>query len=202
MTHNGVPRCLKTTAIVGATFALSLLLLHHDLGSYSWPLTPKKALYLLPKIQYAQTSVSSSSASPSTPASHEDEGVARRFRERKVFKEEMCRRMKASGKIITDYFMYYNKEHKLLLCAPPKTGCTSVKRQMLRLAGVADSVDVHSNYARNVISVRNVLGKASYKVLQSTFPATRVMVARHPLDRLVSGFKDKFRNGDKVTGTW
>ncbi|XP_047487076.1 carbohydrate sulfotransferase 10-like [Penaeus chinensis] len=202
MTQNGVPRCLKVSAIVGATFTLFLLLLNHDLGSYLGPLTPKKALYLLPKIQNAQTSVSSPSASPSTPASHEDEGVARRFRERKVFKEEMCRRMNTSGKIITDYFMYYNKEHKLLLCAPPKTGCSSLKRHLLRLAGVPEMVNVHSEQARRALSVSQVLGADLYKVLQSTFPATRVMVARHPLDRLVSGFKDKFRNGDKVTGTW
>ncbi|XP_063612353.1 carbohydrate sulfotransferase 10-like [Penaeus indicus] len=81
-------------------------------------------------------------------------------------------------------------------------GCTSVKRQLLRLAGVPDSVDVHSGYARNAISVRNVLGKASHELLQSTFPATRAMVARHPLERLVSGYKDKFRNGGQVTGIW
>ncbi|XP_063612352.1 carbohydrate sulfotransferase 10-like [Penaeus indicus] len=203
MTHYLAPRCLKTTAIVGATFTLFLLMLNHDLGSYLGPLTPKKALLLLPKIQNVQISPAASpSASPSTPASHENDFVARRFRERKAFKEEMCRKMNTSGKIIPNYVMHYNREYKLLLCAPPKTGCSSLKRHLLRLAGVPEMVNVHSEQARRAISVRHVLGADLYKVLQSTFPATRVMVARHPLDRLVSGYKDKFRNGDQVTGTW
>lgn len=121
MTHNGAPRYLKASAIVGAAFALFLLLLNHDLGSYVGPLMPKKALLLLPKIQNAHIyTVPSASASPSTPASFEEEGVARRFQEREEFKKEMCRKMNTSGKILTNYFMYYNKEYKLLLCAPPK----------------------------------------------------------------------------------
>ncbi|XP_037792216.1 carbohydrate sulfotransferase 9-like [Penaeus monodon] len=203
MTNNGVPRCFKVTAIVGATFTLYLLLLNHDLGSYLGPLTPKKPLLLMPKIQNVQTPAASSpSASPSTPASHEDEDVARRFHEREELAEEMCRKMNTSGKILTNYFMYYNKEYKLLLCAPPKAGCSSLKRHLLRLAGVPDTVNVHSNQARRAISVRQVLGTDLYKVLQSTFPATRAMIARHPLDRLVSGYKDKFRNGNLVTGMW
>nr|XP_027213257.1 carbohydrate sulfotransferase 10-like [Penaeus vannamei] len=127
---------------------------------------------------------------------------ARRFQEREEFKKEMCRKMNTSGKILTNYFMYYNKEYKLLLCAPPKTGCSSLKRHLLRLVGFPENINVHSDQARRAIAVRQVLGDDLQEVLQSTFPSTRAMVARDPLDRIVSGYKDKFRNGDQVTGMW
>nr|XP_027213256.1 uncharacterized protein LOC113806331 [Penaeus vannamei] len=184
MTHNGAPRYLKASAIVGAAFALFLLLLNHDLGSYVGPLMPKKALLLLPKIQNAHTyTVPSASASPSTPTSFEEEGVARRFQEREEFKKEMCREMNTSGKILTNYFMYYNKEYKLLLCAPPKTGCSSLKRHLLRLVGFPENINVHSDQARRAIAVRQVLGDDLQEVLQSTFPSTPSLATDHKLRR-------------------
>ncbi|XP_042879036.1 carbohydrate sulfotransferase 8-like [Penaeus japonicus] len=113
----------------------------------------------------------------------------------------MCRKIDMEEKIFTNSFMYYNKRYELLVCAPPKAGCSSMKRHLLRLAGVPETIPVHSGKARSAISVRRQLGNNLKAVLESP-SATRVMVARHPLDRLVSGYRDKLNNGGPVTGQW
>ncbi|XP_042879038.1 carbohydrate sulfotransferase 9-like [Penaeus japonicus] len=204
MNHSRVPRFFKVTLFVSGTVAVFLLLLNQDLGSYLGPLAPKKAVVPLPKIQHPYL-VSSPDAppsvSPSSPSGLDEESVARRFSERKEILEQMCREMNLGGNILTNYFMYYNKEYKLFVCAAPKAGCSSLKRHLLRLAGVSDEVKVHSGAGREPIAARGILGPSFQETLESP-SVTRAMVARHPLDRLVSGYKDKFKDGAPVIGSW
>ncbi|XP_042879037.1 carbohydrate sulfotransferase 13-like [Penaeus japonicus] len=187
------------SASVGGSLALFLLLLSRDLSPSFGPLATKMVTLSVSEVQHTSASPDTSpSVSLASLADLNKESVFRRFNERKEHLATMCRKVDMRGKIFTKDFMHYNKAYDLLVCAPPKTGCSSLKHHLLRLAGAPDETDVHSDIARAAISVRYVLNDSFKEVLDSP-STTRVMVVRHPLERLVSGYRDKFRDGAPVT---
>ncbi|XP_042879039.1 carbohydrate sulfotransferase 9-like [Penaeus japonicus] len=195
-----VPRLFKLTAGVGGILALFLFVMDRNLDTRLGPLIYYKSIIIR-----QQTSASPEPYSSTTTLSSDevnDDNGAQRFIDRKEVQTRMCQELNLGGKIKTKEFMYYNRRHKLLVCAPPKTGCSSIKRHLLQLAEIKGKFQVHSRKARKAIAAKQVLGKYLNKVLKSPSPATRVMVARHPLDRLVSGYREKFKNGAPVSGMW
>ncbi|XP_078518135.1 carbohydrate sulfotransferase 8-like [Lissotriton helveticus] len=90
--------------------------------------------------------------------------------------------------------MYVEHKHKLIYCEVPKVGCSSWKRIILLL-----KMNMTSNYFE--LSNEVVHSRQSFEIL-SSFPRdrqrqllssyTKVMFTRHPFERLVSAYRDKF----------
>lgn len=186
---------------LGCLLALLLLLQNGFFDSNLVPLVKKRVKYILPMMANVTETEDYDLVTPAYTVDVYEDSEARRLSERKEFKERMCQRLNVGGYIKTKEYMYYSKSYKLLVCAPPKTGCSSIKRHMLKLAGVG-KLKVHSTRARKAIAASQVLGKSVKKVLKSSTLSTLVEVVRHPLERLVSGYREKFKNGAPISGMW
>lgn len=80
-------------------------------------------MYRTPELQQVSSSPSALSSANAGP---DGESVGRRFSERKAFLEMMCRRVNLERKIFSKEFMDYNKNYRLLVCAPPKVSTNTL----------------------------------------------------------------------------
>ncbi|KAJ1103932.1 hypothetical protein NDU88_001349 [Pleurodeles waltl] len=120
-------------------------------------------------------------------------------KERKLLLKYMCEKYKLGrNSSIPDpsvaNMMYVEHRHKLIYCEVPKVGCSSWKRIILLLK---------TNMTNNYFELSNevVHSRKSFQILNS-YPLekqqqllksyTKLMFARHPFERLVSAYRDKF----------
>ncbi|KAH0620616.1 hypothetical protein JD844_021268 [Phrynosoma platyrhinos] len=90
--------------------------------------------------------------------------------------------------------LFVDESHKFIYCEVPKVGCSNWKKilLLLKLNLSRDVAEVN----RGMVHTTNLLKRlSSYSPKQqveflSTY--TKVMVTRHPLERLVSAYRDKF----------
>ncbi|CAL4059746.1 unnamed protein product, partial [Meganyctiphanes norvegica] len=96
-------------------------------------------------------------------------------------------------------FLYYSYKYKLLVCVVAKTGASTWKSHLLAMKGISSNgINVHSGYWEKKIKAKSILGKSG---MSSMLPkASKVLTVRHPLDRLVSAYRDKFNGGKPTSG--
>lgn len=96
-----------------------------------------------------------------------------------------------------------NDKHKVLYCPVPKVACSNWKRVMLALSGDVSGVsdplsvslhDVHFKYQSKLRTLGAHYTKG--QTLLRFRKYFKFMVVRHPLERLVSAWRDKFRRTD------
>lgn len=95
---------------------------------------------------------------------------------------------------------YLSKNYNLVMCVTAKSGATTWKTHLLRLDGVTDPRigNPHSGKYDRLIRASIQLSPAHLQEALTSPLATRVMTARHPLARLVSGYQDKFNDGQRA----
>ncbi|XP_013407108.1 carbohydrate sulfotransferase 9-like [Lingula anatina] len=96
------------------------------------------------------------------------------------------------------HVMYVDDRHRLILCAMPKVGCTSSKRLLYALTGNIDKENYFKfgdNRGGLVTSYRKYLPRlehfSSFGVQFRLKRYLKVILVRHPLERLVSAYRDK-----------
>ncbi|XP_038071651.1 carbohydrate sulfotransferase 11-like [Patiria miniata] len=85
--------------------------------------------------------------------------------------------------------------HKLIYCYIPKVGCTNWKRIFLVLSGAMDHTNMTTQYETHLSAQKNIRTLAEYSLeeaKQRLANYTKFMFARHPFERLLSGYRDKF----------
>ena len=93
--------------------------------------------------------------------------------------------------------IYVDPVHKLAMCLPPKAGCTTWKTILANnsangpLPKDFDGMLLHFPHVRasfGILDVKNLPGPEIRQVLSKYY---KVMVVRHPFERLVSAYNDK-----------
>ncbi|KAK8406578.1 hypothetical protein O3P69_007293 [Scylla paramamosain] len=120
-----------------------------------------------------------------------------RFAERLSRMKAACRRHGASLEYSVSRTLmrnlFYSKKYKLMMCAVGKAGSTTWKSHILAIAGrVVSPKIVHDIPSLQASQQLGIMGTRAAMLSAAT---TTVMTVRHPLDRLVSAYRDKFRNG-------
>ena len=109
-----------------------------------------------------------------------------------------CKSWKSSGRR-NYHYLYVDEKHKVVLCLPLKAGCTTWKLILANnsreqaLDANFKGKKLHSNGLKQYgINRLNTFSKEEQGNILRTF--YKVVVVRHPLDRLVSAYNDKFCN--------
>ncbi|XP_013391259.1 carbohydrate sulfotransferase 9 [Lingula anatina] len=93
--------------------------------------------------------------------------------------------------------------HKIVYCEVPKVGCSNWKRVYLVLthnmkqdeAERTNQVFIHYKYANNLVRLVKYTSKGIEYRLQNYL---KFMFVRHPLERIVSGYRDKLEDPDDI----
>ncbi|XP_042886693.1 carbohydrate sulfotransferase 11-like [Penaeus japonicus] len=137
----------------------------------------------------------------------ESSNVSRRFFERKEILVRRCREIKAkighkransTDRSMKRARLLYNIEHNLMVCVVAKAGATSWRRHMLSLLRIHGEIMPHAKHFGKLIEAKKVIGLRKMKELLEDPNTTWVVNTRHPLERLVSAYRDKFKGGKGV----
>lgn len=104
---------------------------------------------------------------------------------------------------ITNYTLQHihvNHRYKLLYCPIPKVACTSLKTLMVQ--SIEPTVrqsrwKVHSTPWMHKIGIDELVMYPRDEVNRMLSEYTKVMFVRHPFERLISAYRDKFENYTK-----
>ena len=127
--------------------------------------------------------------------------VGRRFRERKKWVENACKRFRSETQLQRKFpkpsirrQMIVDDKHKLIYCEVQKAGCTSWKSLILVLTGKAPNLESIGQYKVHIREKYTTLAKSdnSTQLDEKLRTYTKVMVHREPLDRLMSAYTSKF----------
>ncbi|XP_071524493.1 carbohydrate sulfotransferase 8-like [Panulirus ornatus] len=150
------------------------------------------------------SSAGSLSRSTPTGASGKEEwyaSVERRFKERLQRVQEACKR---NGNPTPNLFatyrkrLYFSDRYNLMVCLTPKVATSTWMVHLHHIRGVAPNTStLHGNYWKNQIKACKVLGGVS-SVRRRAQTALNIMTTRHPLERLLSAFRDKFAGGRRL----
>ncbi|XP_071792339.1 carbohydrate sulfotransferase 11-like isoform X1 [Asterias amurensis] len=86
--------------------------------------------------------------------------------------------------------------HKLMYCYIPKVGCTNWKRILLVLKGVYNDTKLIGQSQSHTLTSKFIKPLSSYSLEEATERLenyTKFVFVRHPLERILSGFRDKFQ---------
>ncbi|KAK4307534.1 hypothetical protein Pmani_020681 [Petrolisthes manimaculis] len=125
--------------------------------------------------------------------------MEQRFNERREVLKMTCKKYasKLSNTAIeTLNSLYYSKDFNLLLCSVAKAGSSTMKNQLFRLQkGYYKDGNIHKlvHFLRANLRVGGI--KEVKELMYRRKKNTTIMTARHPLDRLVSAYRDKYRDG-------
>ncbi|KAK3874313.1 hypothetical protein Pcinc_020741 [Petrolisthes cinctipes] len=128
------------------------------------------------------------------------EAVAERFRQRQARVEYVCRGKPhwTLPKTLRDW-IFYAPKHNILVCITPKIASSTWLTHLIHLRGLYPNVtNFHTNFWRNKIKGRVLLGTKEMRRRFNNSSSVTIMTVRHPLSRLVSAFKDKFRDGNEL----
>ncbi|KAK7070739.1 hypothetical protein SK128_006741 [Halocaridina rubra] len=127
------------------------------------------------------------------------QNIDQRFTKRLQKVKEVCRKYNYPGmskKYTKRHLLYYSKRYDLLVCLCAKVGSSTWKSHLLHMKGLNPNTrNVHTNYWENKVKASNIIGSSLDKRIKTS---TMILTARHPLDRLVSAFRDKFCDGKAV----
>ncbi|XP_022103204.1 carbohydrate sulfotransferase 11-like [Acanthaster planci] len=85
--------------------------------------------------------------------------------------------------------------HRLIYCYIPKVGCTNWKRVLLVLGGAIGGTNQSTQSETHVIAQKHIRTLAGYSLQAAKERLdnyTTFMFARHPFERILSGYRDKF----------
>ncbi|XP_027228906.2 carbohydrate sulfotransferase 8 [Penaeus vannamei] len=126
--------------------------------------------------------------------------VGRRFAERRARVKRVCEKYRNpvySKTLTRNSFMYYSEKYKLMVCIAAKVGSSTWKSHLLHMRGLSPITNnIHAKYFENKIKAKLLLG--THWTIKAMQNSTKVMTVRHPLERLVSAFRDKFLDGKAV----
>jgi chondroitin 4-sulfotransferase 11 len=94
-----------------------------------------------------------------------------------------------------------NEEHKVIFCFIPKISCTNMKKIFLVMKGLYPSVEKVNGGTLRLqgqgvrLSNETVTEKQREYMLKNFY---KFMIVRDPFERLVSGYRNKFQNKNKV----
>ncbi|KAK7066825.1 Carbohydrate sulfotransferase 14 [Halocaridina rubra] len=93
--------------------------------------------------------------------------------------------------------MLVDDARQVMYCFVPKVACTSWKRIWMRMVGlVSPDVDI-DNINRNIVhkaKIPSLQGEDSKYIIKVLKSYKKYMFVRHPFDRALSAYKDKFEN--------
>ncbi|XP_047487485.1 carbohydrate sulfotransferase 9-like [Penaeus chinensis] len=92
--------------------------------------------------------------------------------------------------------LLYNAEYKLMVCVVTKAGASTWRRHMLTLLGLDEEDMRHTRKYAKLIEANKMIGNREMKDVLLNPHTTWVMNTRHPLERLVSTYRDKFMDGN------
>ena len=96
-------------------------------------------------------------------------------------------------------------KHNVLFCSIPKVACSSWRSALALLTNNLPNRDANTLKGVHFTSFMNKIGLPSASALslsqlqKAVNKYTKIMVVRHPLERLVSAYRDKFRTYNKWT---
>ncbi|XP_042208025.1 uncharacterized protein LOC121856498 [Homarus americanus] len=92
-------------------------------------------------------------------------------------------------------FLYYSSRYNLMVCVAPKVASSTWFGHLLTFRGVFphDARNLHTDYWKSFIKSQKVLGKIGTSHHLRT--ANTVITSRHPLERLLSVYRDKYLGG-------
>lgn len=96
-------------------------------------------------------------------------------------------------------------KHKVMYCVIPKVACTNWKRALVRLSGRINTtnqeslrtLDVHDEILLNQIGLRYLNTYPLQEIRDRMETYYKFMFVRHPLERLLSAYRDKFIQHNK-----
>ncbi|XP_037791635.1 carbohydrate sulfotransferase 14-like [Penaeus monodon] len=94
--------------------------------------------------------------------------------------------------------LLYNAEHKLMVCVVAKAGASTWRRHMLTLLGLDEEDMQHTTKYAKLIEAKKMIDLREMKEVLQNPHTTWIMNTRHPLERLVSTYRDKFMDGNGV----
>ncbi|XP_064081532.1 carbohydrate sulfotransferase 9-like [Macrobrachium nipponense] len=122
-----------------------------------------------------------------------------RFAKRFERVQRVCQKYKSPGfsqSYTKRHLLYYSQRYDLLICLSAKVGSSTWKSHLLHMKGINPVTNnIHKDRWENKIKARKILGGSLERHLATS---TKVVTVRHPLDRLVSAFRDKFCDGRLV----
>ncbi len=93
-------------------------------------------------------------------------------------------------------FIIVDDRHKVIACLVPKVGCTSFREMMLMQTGLvpvnATLGTVHNDGLLRRYGLNRLRDYSPTEVQPLLQEYTKLIVVRHPLDRLISAYNDKF----------
>ncbi|ELT88855.1 hypothetical protein CAPTEDRAFT_190667 [Capitella teleta] len=138
----------------------------------------------------------------SQPESRESDSLVRCSpEERANYLEELCGEPDYPNEVTlptTNHF-FADEKHRIMICALPKTGTTSLKGFLMKLA---TGLDKHLGPSHNET---NLIKHGITKVKEGRFPDKyrsyyKFVEVRHPFTRLISAYKDKVVNTANCKG--
>ncbi|XP_042316035.1 carbohydrate sulfotransferase 9-like [Sceloporus undulatus] len=90
--------------------------------------------------------------------------------------------------------LFVDDYHKFIYCSVPKAGCSNWKKILilLKLNLSRDVADVIRGMVHKTNLLKTLSSYSPKKQVELLSTYTKVMVTRHPLERLVSAYRDKF----------
>ena len=113
------------------------------------------------------------------------------------YTHEKCLTLRGSWKEPYWSLIFVNHQKRVVMCLIAKAACTTWLRFLLQLTDSRSAInlakknryDVHRKVDKFISRMRNI--KASERLRYLTGNYYKVMIVRDPLDRLISGYRDK-----------
>ncbi|XP_078518136.1 carbohydrate sulfotransferase 9-like [Lissotriton helveticus] len=95
--------------------------------------------------------------------------------------------------------LYVEHNHKLIYCEVPKTGCSNWKRilYLLQINVTKEPGEIAHEFVHNTSTLLRLVDYPPHQQMAMLNNYTKVMVSRHPLERLTSAYKNKFLHKEK-----
>uniref|UniRef100_A0A1B6KWD5 Carbohydrate sulfotransferase n=1 Tax=Graphocephala atropunctata TaxID=36148 RepID=A0A1B6KWD5_9HEMI len=116
---------------------------------------------------------------------------------------KFCKKMQNTSSIATSILankdllehILVDSKHKTLYCYVPKVACTNWKRVMMimiGMAGTSDILSIPSTVVHQQHYIPSLLNFTDMEVLEMLQTHTKFIFVRHPFERLLSAYKNKF----------
>ena len=105
--------------------------------------------------------------------------------------DEVCKHQNISGSIYLDHTLVDDR-HQVLYCFMQKVGCTSFKSMLVKNFGIETIRPWYNVKYLHSIGIKQLLNYSDEDIAKRVQNYFKFMVVRHPFDRLVSAYKQKF----------
>ncbi|XP_043921375.1 carbohydrate sulfotransferase 9-like [Protopterus annectens] len=121
---------------------------------------------------------------------------------RRAFYYDFCKKYNhylprtSLGRLVSRIFV--EEKYRILYCEVPKAGCSNWKRTLMVLGGFASSTgNISHDAAHNKKYLKKLDSYDLKEIYYRLQNYTKVIFVRHPMERLVSAFRDKFEHPNK-----